>query len=86
MGKVYGNLMVDMQATNVKLVNRAKQMIRMATGAPEDEVEQAFQATNGHVKTATVMIATNSPYEQAATLLEQSQGFVREAIRLGRSD
>ncbi|TNJ65113.1 N-acetylmuramic acid 6-phosphate etherase [Paenibacillus hemerocallicola] len=83
MGKVYGNLMVDMQATNVKLVNRAKQMIRMATGAPEDEVERAFHATSGHVKTATVMIATNSPYEQATTLLEQSHGFVREAIDNG---
>ncbi|PYI53882.1 N-acetylmuramic acid 6-phosphate etherase [Paenibacillus flagellatus] len=83
MGKVYGNLMVDLRATNVKLVNRAKQMIRMATGAPDEAVERAFKATGGDVKTAVVMIATNSPIERAAKLLEQAGGFVREAIRLG---
>lgn len=83
MGKVYGNLMVDMQATNEKLVSRAKKMIRMATGAPDDVVERAFRATDGHVKTATVMIAANCPHEQAAALLEQSHGFVREAIDTG---
>lgn len=83
MGKVYGNLMVDLQATNVKLVNRAKKIIRIATGASDDVVEKAFRLSGGHVKTAIVMIATNSPHERALKLLEQSGGYVREAIELG---
>lgn len=82
MGKVYGNLMVDLQATNFKLVNRAKGIIQRATGAPDDIVEQAFRATRGDVKTATVMIATGSTYEQAKQLLRQSGGFVRGAIEI----
>jgi len=85
MGKVYGNLMVDLQATNFKLVNRAKGIIQRATGAQDDVVERAFRATRGDVKTATVMIATGSSYEQAVQLLRQSGGFVRGAIEISMS-
>lgn len=85
MGKVYGNLMVDLQATNFKLVNRAKGMIQRATGAPDEVVEQAFRLTCGDVKTAMVMIATGSSYEQAVKLLRQSGGFVRGAIEISIS-
>ncbi|MEF3307096.1 N-acetylmuramic acid 6-phosphate etherase [Paenibacillus sp. GYB003] len=85
MGKVYGNLMVDLRATNYKLVRRAKHMIRLATGASDEAVERAFRATGGDVKTATVMIATGSSCERARELLRKSGGFVRKAIEIGQS-
>lgn len=86
LGKVYGNLMVDLRASNVKLVNRAKQMIRMATGASDESVERAFRETGGDVKTAIVMIALDASLELAKRLLAESRGYVREAIRLGRAE
>ncbi|GAA3409033.1 N-acetylmuramic acid 6-phosphate etherase [Paenibacillus hodogayensis] len=85
MGKVYGNLMVDLQATNFKLVNRAKKIIQTATGAPEETIERVFRETGGDVKTATVMIATNTPYAKSKSLLEKADGFVRGAIEIGLS-
>jgi N-acetylmuramic acid 6-phosphate etherase len=79
-GKVYGNLMVDLQPTNEKLVYRAKRIIRMATQASEEAVGEAYRLADGHVKTAIVMILAGVDKEAAGKLLEQSGGFVREAI------
>lgn len=79
-GKVYGNLMVDLQPTNEKLVYRAKRIIRMATQASEEVVNEMYRQADGHVKTAIVMILAGVDKEEAGRLLEHSGGFVREAI------
>jgi N-acetylmuramic acid 6-phosphate etherase len=82
LGKVYQNLMVDLNPSNEKLVYRAKRIIGMATGAPEEEVNRAFAEADGHVKTAIVMIMAGVGAAEARQLLEQADGFVRQAIAL----
>jgi len=80
LGKVYRNLMVDLNPSNQKLVHRAKRMIRLATDASEPQVEQAFAEANGHVKTAIVMLMANVDATEAMKRLDTAGGFVRSAI------
>ena len=79
-GKVYGNLMVDVEATNAKLVERQKNIVVAATECSREQAETALAACNGHCKTAIVMILTGLSAEEASELLEQNQGFIRKAI------
>ncbi|MDT0124981.1 N-acetylmuramic acid 6-phosphate etherase [Paenibacillus sp. RRE4] len=80
LGKVYRNFMVDLNPSNEKLVHRAKRMIQLATGAQENEIEQAFTSANGHVKTAIVMLMADVDAAEAGRRLENADGFVRHAI------
>ena len=80
-GKVYGNLMVDVRATNEKLVERAKRIVMEATGASYEEAEKTLVSAKWHVKTAIVMILAGCGYEEAVQRLEKADGFVREAIK-----
>lgn len=79
-GKAYGNLMVDVQATNEKLVDRSKRIIVEATGVPYEEAESVFEEA-GSVKTAIVMILADASKEAAEEALAETDGFVREAIQ-----
>lgn len=79
-GKVYQNLMVDVQSTNEKLEIRAKRMIREATGVDAITAERVFGEAHGHVKTAIVMILANVPHAEAVERLQQANGFVRDAL------
>lgn len=79
-GKVYQNLMVDVQSTNEKLEIRAKRMISEATGVDAVTAERIFHEAHGHVKTAIVMILLNIPYTEAVERLQQANGFVRDAL------
>ncbi|WP_211750318.1 N-acetylmuramic acid 6-phosphate etherase [Paenibacillus sp. Marseille-Q4541] len=79
-GKVYRNLMVDLNPSNEKLVIRAKRIIHLATGAAEEEIDTAYNESGGHVKTAIVMLMTSTNAEEARELLSRSGGFVRQAI------
>ncbi|BDH45967.1 N-acetylmuramic acid 6-phosphate etherase [Salmonella enterica subsp. enterica serovar Choleraesuis] len=79
-GKVYGNLMVDVEATNAKLVERQKRIVMEATECSREQASAALEACNGHCKTAIVMILTASDAAQAKALLDQSNGFIRPAI------
>lgn len=80
LGKVYGNLMVDLQASNMKLVERARNMVMNITGASYEEAAQALNHTSQRVKPAILMIQAGIPQEEANQLLEETDGFVREAI------
>lgn len=80
-GKVYGNLMVDVKATNEKLVERAKRIVMEATGASYDEAEKTLVSAKLHVKTAIVMILSECSYDEAVIRLEKSGGFVRGAVK-----
>lgn len=79
-GKVYGNLMVDVMPTNEKLVERTKRIIATATGCDQATAAQAYADSGGHAKTAIVMILAEVPADEARTRLAQADGFVRRAI------
>ncbi|PHM30655.1 N-acetylmuramic acid 6-phosphate etherase [Xenorhabdus innexi] len=83
-GKVYGNLMVDVEATNAKLIERQKNIVMAATECSREAAEQALSACNGHCKTAIVMILSGISAEEARMLLTEHQGFIRPAISTTR--
>ncbi len=79
MGKVYENMMVDLQMTNAKLVERSRRTIMTVTGLGYEEAAQLLRATDGHVKTALVMHLAGVGREEAGTRLARASGFVRLA-------
>ncbi|MFG2478536.1 N-acetylmuramic acid 6-phosphate etherase [Streptomyces fagopyri] len=79
LGKVYGNLMVDLRATNEKLVDRARRMVAQATGADLDAAAAALQEADGHAKTAIVMLLAGCTRAEAADRLEAAHDDVRAA-------
>ena len=80
LGKVYENMMVDLQMSNLKLVERSKRIVMMATGVDYDQAAAALDAAGGHVKTALVMILADVDASTAATRIEAGGGFVRHAV------
>lgn len=79
-GKVYNNLMVDVKATNEKLVERAKQIVMQATGVSYAEAEHYLDEANLSVKTAIVMAKTGTNKKQAEQRLAAADGFVKKSI------
>ncbi len=79
-GKVYSNLMVDVEATNAKLVERQKNIVMAATECNREQAEQALTECDGHCKTAIVMILAGVSAQQAKALLEKHHGFIRPTI------
>ncbi|MFB9462211.1 N-acetylmuramic acid 6-phosphate etherase [Streptomyces cinereospinus] len=80
LGKTYGNLMVDVRASNEKLRARSRRIVALATGAPDEEVERALAATDGEVKAAILTIVGGVDGGTAARLLEESGGHLRAAL------
>ena len=80
LGKTYENMMIDLQMTNKKLVERSKRIVMMITGVEYDEAAEYLEKANGHVKTALVMILANVDLDTAKARLEKADGFVRKAI------
>lgn len=80
LGKVYENMMVDLQMTSKKLEERSKRIVMIATGVEYDQAVSVLEEANGHVKTALVMILGNVGVEEARRRLEVADGFVRDAI------
>ncbi len=80
LGKVYENMMIDLQLTNKKLIERAKRIIMTITGISYDEAAESLDKAGGHVKTALVMIKANVSLREAKKRLRKSGGFVRNAI------
>lgn len=80
LGKVYENMMVDLQQTNNKLVERSKRIIMMATGVEYETAAEYLERSQRHVKTAIVMIKTGATLEEARRRIEAAGGFVRLAI------
>lgn len=80
LGKVYENMMVDLQMTNQKLVERSKRIVMMVTGASYEDAAATLAKTNGHVKPALVMLLCNVDFREATNMLAASGGFVRKAI------
>ena len=80
-GKVYGNLMVDVEATNQKLVQRQINIVKQATDCDDATAQQALAACQGHCKTAIVMVLAGLDASEAKALLSQNRGFIRSALR-----
>ncbi len=80
LGKVYENMMIDLQMTNKKLIERSKKIVMTITGISYEDAEDYLKKANGHVKTALVMIKARVDIEEAKRRLEKAEGFVRRAI------
>ncbi|MCM2391813.1 N-acetylmuramic acid 6-phosphate etherase [Streptomyces albipurpureus] len=80
LGKTYGNLMVDLRASNEKLRARSRRIVALATDASDDEIEAALIATDGEVKGAILTILGKVDGTTAARLLTQSKGHLRAAL------
>ena len=80
LGKVYGNLMVDVKASNKKLVARAHRILMEATDCDETTAINTLKQTSGKVKPAILMILSNLTYEVALSQLENNQGFITKAL------
>lgn len=79
-GKVYQNLMVDVKATNVKLIDRACRIVVEATGTTLVEAKTTLQQTDFDVKTAILMILSQVDVTEAVRRLEKHNGFLRAAL------
>ena len=80
LGKTYGNLMVDLRATNSKLVARSRRIVHEATGISEAEAERLLADCGGEVKTAIVMHVRRVSADQSRQLLQRSGGQLRGAL------
>lgn len=80
-GKVYGNLMVDVEATNAKLVERQVTIVMQATGCDRKTAIWALEQSNKHSKTAIFMILANLDASQAKKILLENNGFIKKAIK-----
>ncbi|AHG19077.1 N-acetylmuramic acid-6-phosphate etherase [Chania multitudinisentens RB-25] len=80
LGKVYQNLMVDVKASNEKLVDRACRIVVEATGAVRSQAEEALAQTGFEVKPAILMILADITAEEAHQRLQQHNGYLRAAL------
>ncbi|GIN40220.1 N-acetylmuramic acid 6-phosphate etherase [Heyndrickxia oleronia] len=80
LGKVYGNLMVDLNPSNIKLIERARNIVKNITGVSYTEAANILNKTDQKVKPAIVMLLGGVSFEKAKHLLDVTNGFVHEAI------
>ena len=80
-GKVYSNLMVDVEATNAKLIERQVSIVMEATECDRDTAQAALNACGSHCKTAIVMVLANLNADEAKMLLANNNGFIRKALQ-----
>ncbi len=79
-GKVYQNLMVDVQQSNEKLMIRARNITMEATGCTAEEAERVLKAAGGYVKKAILMILLECDSGEADRALEKADGHIRKAL------
>ena len=80
LGKIYGNLMVDLRAWNDKLVDRSQRILMETTGLGRDESRAVLEASGGSVKTAIVMARRGVGREEAERLLQEYAGRLRSIV------
>jgi len=80
LGKTFGNLMVDLRATNVKLKARANRIIRQITGMDENSAAKLLESSGNEVKTAIVCHLLQTDAANARNVLSENQGGIRKAI------
>jgi len=80
LGKTYGDLMIDLRASNAKLEARARRIVRMATGVSDEEAETALAAAGGSAKVAVVALLKEIDADAAHAELERAGGDIRSAL------
>jgi N-acetylmuramic acid 6-phosphate etherase len=80
LGKTYGDLMVDVRASNEKLAARARRIVRLATGVSDEEAEEALAAADGSAKVAVVALLAGVDANEARARLERSDGHIGAAL------
>jgi N-acetylmuramic acid 6-phosphate etherase len=80
LGKTYGDLMIDVRASNAKLAARARRVVRMAAGVSEDEAETALAAAGGSAKVAVVALLREVDVDEARARLERAGGDIGSAL------
>ena len=80
LGKTYGDLMVDVRASNAKLAARARRIVRVATGVSEEEAETALAAADGSAKVAVVALLKEIDTREARARLERAGGYIGSAL------
>ncbi|MBZ9685827.1 N-acetylmuramic acid 6-phosphate etherase [Clostridium estertheticum] len=81
LGKVYGNLMVDVKSTNEKLTQRAKLIVCEATGIDIEEATEVLNETDFDVKLAIFMILSKLNKKEAKITLDQNNGYIAKALK-----
>jgi N-acetylmuramic acid 6-phosphate etherase len=79
-GKAYGNLMVDLKATNAKLTDRSERIVAEVCGVPRDEARRWIADAGGRVKTAIVMQKLGVDRAEAEARLEAAGGVIRRLV------
>jgi N-acetylmuramic acid 6-phosphate etherase len=82
LGKTFGNLMVDVVATNSKLRARARRAVALATGAADEEVDRAIAEAGGEVKVAIVSLLSGTDAAESRARLDAAGGVVRRALEI----
>jgi len=80
LGKVYGNMMVDLKATNHKLNDRALRIIKTTTGVDDETAKEYLDKSNKNTKTAILMILSGYSLEDAEKLLLENEGYLKKAL------
>lgn len=81
LGKVYENLMVDVKATNAKLVERSKKIVMEATGVSREEAENKLNDTGLDVKLSIFIILSGLNKSEAKEILEKNNGYIAKALQ-----
>ena len=82
-GHTYSNLMVNVQATNSKLRERARRIVAQATGVDAETAARTLAEADGQVKTAIIMLLAGVPAAEARERLARAGGIVRQALQSG---
>jgi N-acetylmuramic acid 6-phosphate etherase len=80
LGKVYGNMMVDLKATNHKLNDRALRIIKETTGVDDEAAIEYLDKANKNTKTAILMILSGYSLEEAEKLLTENDGYLKRVL------
>ncbi|HCL04439.1 MAG TPA: N-acetylmuramic acid 6-phosphate etherase [Lachnoclostridium phytofermentans] len=80
LGKVYGNMMVDLNASNVKLIDRAIRIVKTVTGVNDATAKEFLEKSNYKSKLAIMMIQSGYTVEESKRILKDNNGYLKQAL------
>ena len=81
LGKVYGNLMVDVKTTNQKLAERALHIVTQAADCNRKEAQAALTKASGNAKLAILLLLTGCTAAEGTAMLKNNAGHLRQALQ-----
>ena len=85
LGKVFGNRMVDLQATNEKLAERARRIVSEVIGCPAEESAHLLKKSDGNAKLAILLGLSKLSPEDARRILQETDGHLKAALRIAQT-